>query len=87
MTTQNYIRPFLFGDKKKKKSIEKTLEEMQETISSDMTKINLDLGRIKEEVYRASCSETMRTDLSSLKSDVETIKGLLLGRYKLFKVF
>ncbi|VEN47594.1 unnamed protein product [Callosobruchus maculatus] len=74
---QKYIAPFLFG--KKKKSVEETIEELDKNVKSSVGEIKDDLQSVKVEVDRLNGDNTSR-QLAELKSDIATVKGLLLGR-------
>lgn len=76
------IKPFLFGDKKKK-TIEDTVQELNKTVNSCVVELRDGLANVKSEVDKInhiSESNTQR-QLQNMQSDVSTIKGLLLSRY------
>ncbi|CAG9828904.1 unnamed protein product [Diabrotica balteata] len=77
---ERYIAPFLFG--KKKKSIEDTIEELDGNIKSSVSELKEDLQSVKIEVDKISSSNESQTNrqLVELKSEIASVKGLLLGR-------
>lgn len=77
-----FIKPFLFGDAKKK-SVEEAVDDLSKTVSSCVIEFRDGLANVKSEVDKInqiSESNTQR-QLQNMQSDVSTIKGLLLSRY------
>lgn len=81
---QSYIEPFLFGRPKPKKSAEESLSLIEEavnnvsrTTSELKSELRSELSRISQE--RESGASAVRT-LVDIKSDIATVKGLLLNR-------
>lgn len=81
MFYKKFIRPFLFGDKKKK-SLEDQIEDLNNSVSNSITDIKNSLFDVKIEVDKINLGgETiMQKQLSDLKSELSTVKGLLLSR-------
>ncbi|CAH0555829.1 unnamed protein product [Brassicogethes aeneus] len=77
---EKYIAPFLFG--KKKKSIEDSIRDLDKDLKKSVKELSDNLESVKIEVDRINQSTGSNTSrqLSDLKSDVATVKGLLLGR-------
>uniref|UniRef100_A0A6P7FEX8 Peroxisomal membrane protein PEX14 n=1 Tax=Diabrotica virgifera virgifera TaxID=50390 RepID=A0A6P7FEX8_DIAVI len=77
---ERYIAPFLFG--KKKKSIEDTIDELDGNIKTSVNELKEDLQSVKVEVDKISSSNESQTNrqLVELKSEIASVKGLLLGR-------
>lgn len=74
--TQKYIEPFLFGRKKKGDKI----DELAKTTKA----INGELIRVREEINlqkqtQESSNKLMQNTLQAFKSEIETIKGILLN--------
>ncbi|XP_022918730.1 peroxisomal membrane protein PEX14 [Onthophagus taurus] len=77
---EKFIKPFLFGDKKK--TIEETVEDLSKQVNSCVIDLKEGLASVKTEVDKInqiSESNTQR-QLQQLQSDVATVKGLLLSR-------
>ncbi|KAF5272184.1 hypothetical protein FQA39_LY01266 [Lamprigera yunnana] len=81
MFYKKFIRPFLFGGKKKK-SIEEQLEELNSSVTGSISDLKESLFDVKVEVDKISQGEesTVQKQLHDLKSEVSTVKGLLLSR-------
>ncbi|KAG5894364.1 hypothetical protein JTB14_031924 [Gonioctena quinquepunctata] len=77
---ERYIAPFLFG--KKKKSVEESIEDLEKNVKSSVDELKGDLQSVKVEVERISQSNENNTSrqLTELKSEITSVKGLLLGR-------
>ncbi|XP_055906298.1 peroxisomal membrane protein PEX14 [Eupeodes corollae] len=78
---KKYIEPFLFG-RKKKKSVEETLNEFDQKVETQMRDVNRDLVQIKEQLTQNTTTQNaiIQREFSNFKSDLEAIKGLLLNR-------
>lgn len=79
---QRFIEPLLFGDKKKKKkTIEESIEQMDRKIERNISDLNQELKSVKDEVRKSFNTDHMfQRDMVSFKSDLDAIKGLLLNR-------
>ncbi|XP_056637041.1 peroxisomal membrane protein PEX14 isoform X1 [Diorhabda sublineata] len=77
---ERFIAPFLFG--KKKKSIEESIEELDNNIKSSVSDLKEDLHSVKVELDKVSdnSDNQMTRQLSELKLEIASVKGLLLGR-------
>lgn len=77
---QDYVAPFLFG--RKKKSVEETVQDMDKTMKSSIEELKDDLRTVKVEVDKLSQNSENNTtrQLVELKSEIASVKGLLLGR-------
>ncbi|XP_018575911.1 peroxisomal membrane protein PEX14 isoform X2 [Anoplophora glabripennis] len=77
---QQYVAPFLFG--KKKKTVEESVQEMNKNMKSSIAELKDDLKSVKVEVDKLSQSSENNTtrQLVELKSEITSVKGLLLGR-------
>lgn len=75
-----YIQPFLFG--KKKKSIEDRIQSLDKDIKKSVADLKQELSSVKVEVDKISSGSdsSLNRQLVDLKSDVATVKGLLLSR-------
>lgn len=87
---QSYIEPFLFGRPKPKKSTEETLSSIEEAVSKVSLSTNELRAEIKAELSRLTqekesggvrnLAESKVRTLAEIKSDIATVKGLLLSR-------
>jgi len=77
---KNYIEPFLFGSKKK--SIEDKIDKLEKNVESSISDIKSSLIEVKTEVDKInfSAENEMASQLKELKSEIGTVKGLLLTR-------
>ncbi|CAG9856758.1 unnamed protein product [Phyllotreta striolata] len=77
---ERYIAPFLFG--KKKKSVNETIEELDKNVKSSVGELKEDLHNVKVEIDRITHESENHTSrqLIELKSEIASVKGLLLGR-------
>ncbi|XP_019881838.2 peroxisomal membrane protein PEX14 isoform X2 [Aethina tumida] len=77
---QNYVAPFLFG--KKKKSVEDSIKDLDINMKESVKNLQENLECVKIEVDKINQSSDLNTSrqLSDIKSDIATVKGLLLSR-------
>ncbi|KAJ8945166.1 hypothetical protein NQ318_001632 [Aromia moschata] len=77
---EKYIAPFLFG--KKKKSVEESVTELENNLKTSVEELKDSLQSVRVEVDKISQSSESDTHrrLSELKSEIVSVKGLLLGR-------
>ncbi|KAK9881678.1 hypothetical protein WA026_017194 [Henosepilachna vigintioctopunctata] len=77
---QNYIAPYLFG--KKKKSIDESLEDLNENLNNSIGELKGSLESVKVEVDKICKQSEWKTDrdLTDMKSDISKVKCLLLSR-------
>ena len=82
MFYKKFIKPYLFGEEKKK-TIESSLVEFEKTVTSSITELKDDVSNIKVEIEKISQIADNQTQkhLQSLQSDLSTVKGLLLSRW------
>lgn len=80
---QAYIEPFLFGRPKPKKSTAESLSSIEEAINS----VQLSTTELKAELHTELSRLTQERELGAarnladIKSDIATVKGLLLSRF------
>lgn len=81
MFYKKFIKPYLFGEEKKK-NIESSLQEFEKNVTSSITELKDDVSSIKVEIEKISQVADNQTQrhLQSLQSDISTVKGLLLSR-------
>lgn len=81
MFYKKFIRPFLFGDKKKK-NLDEQMEELNNSVSTSISDLKSSLYDVKIEVDKISQGgeTSMQKQLHDLKSEISTVKGLLLSR-------
>nr|XP_023029145.1 peroxisomal membrane protein PEX14 isoform X1 [Leptinotarsa decemlineata] len=73
-----YIAPFLFG--KKKKSIEESIEELDKNVKSTVGQLKDELESVKVEIGKRNTEEVTSRQFNDLKSEISSVKGLLLSR-------
>ncbi|XP_019773151.1 peroxisomal membrane protein PEX14 isoform X2 [Dendroctonus ponderosae] len=75
-----YVSPFLFG--KKRKSIEDKLDDLEQNVGGSMRDLQSSIVDVKTEVDRIyfTSEKELLSELKDLKSEVGTLKGLLLTR-------
>lgn len=77
MFFQKFVEPVLFGIKEKQKSLEDLISEMNEGIK----KVHADLERIGDQLrQQPEQSNYASKQIQELKSEISTVKGLLLSR-------
>ncbi|XP_034242312.1 peroxisomal membrane protein PEX14 [Thrips palmi] len=79
---KSYIEPFLFGRPKPKKSAEESLSSIEEAVTNVSRSTSELRSELRSELSRISHereSGAVRT-LAEIKSDIATVKGLLLNR-------
>ena len=77
MLFQKYVEPVLFGIKEKQKSLEDLISEMNEGLK----KVHADLERIGDQLrQQPEQNNSASKQIQELKSEVSTVKGLLLSR-------
>lgn len=79
---KTYIEPFLFGRPKPKKSTEESLSSLEEAVSSVARSTNELRTEMRSELSRITQERDSGAtrSLSDIKSDIATVKGLLLSR-------
>lgn len=81
MCFQKYVEPILFGIKEKQKSLEDLISEMSEGIK----KVHTDLERIGDQLrQQPEQSNSTSKQIQDLKSEIATVKGLLLSRLMMY---
>lgn len=79
MFYKKFIEPLLFRDKKKK-PVEEQISELSKTVEGKIDKVSFELIKIKDELSRVNQTQSAAKDLANFKSDLDSIKGLLLNR-------
>ncbi|KAJ6643829.1 Peroxisomal membrane protein PEX14 [Pseudolycoriella hygida] len=77
---KNYIEPMLFGRRRKKKTVDESINDLNKNVETNIKELNQELVKVKEEIARASRNDNILREINSFKSDIEHIKGLLLSR-------
>nr|CAG4652243.1 EOG090X0FQ8 [Triops cancriformis] len=82
---QNYVGPFLFG--KRKKSIEFLLTELNSNttqmvgeLTTAVERLTASVSQLEQRLNLEFTGSNERQELSLLKSEISSIKGILLGR-------
>lgn len=77
---ETYIAPFFFN--KKKRNLGDSVDELNKKLEDAVDDLKTSLNTVKTEVDRINYTNeiTNERQLSELKSDIRSIKGLLLGR-------
>lgn len=76
---QKFIKPYLFGSKKKK-TVEDTIKELEESVNSAVKELKGSLDDVKVEVDKLSENGGNVRQFLELKSEISSVKGLLLSR-------
>jgi chromosome segregation ATPase len=77
MCFQKYVEPVLFGINETRKSLEDLISEMNEGIK----KVHTDLERIGDQLrQQPEQNNSTSKQIQELKSEIATVKGLLLSR-------
>lgn len=83
---KRFIAPFLFGKPKKPKSVESSISELNEVVTKSITELKTDVQQIHgdlEKVYIAqNDQQSCVRQISELKSEIATVKGILLSRHQ-----
>ncbi|XP_045473881.1 peroxisomal membrane protein PEX14 isoform X1 [Harmonia axyridis] len=76
---QRFIAPYLFG---RKKSVDESIEKLDKEFKKSVAELKTSLDSVKIEVDKISQNSDWNNEryLSDIKSDLSTVKGLLLGR-------
>ncbi|XP_018321116.1 peroxisomal membrane protein PEX14 isoform X2 [Agrilus planipennis] len=79
MFYKKFISPFLFG---KKKNVEERIDELNKTVINSVGEVKSDLTTVKIEIERLNqnTESGLQRELVDLKSEIATVKGLLLSR-------
>lgn len=70
----------LFGRRKKKKTLDESIEELNKNVETNIKELNQELVKVKEEISKTSRNDNIYREISNFKSDIDAIKGLLLNR-------
>ncbi|KAL1498327.1 hypothetical protein ABEB36_009140 [Hypothenemus hampei] len=75
-----YIAPFLFGTKKK--SLDDKLDDLEKNVKTSMRDLKKSVRDVRSEVDRINCNREydVVSELKDLKSEMASLKGLLLTR-------
>lgn len=76
---KKFIKPLFFRDKKKK-PVDEQISDLNKTVETKIDNLTLELVKIKDELTRVSQSQSVTSELTNFKSDLDSIKGLLLNR-------
>lgn len=76
---KKFIEPLIFRGKKKK-SIDERITDLNQSVEVKIDSINFELIKIKDELARVNQAQFATKELTNLKSDLVSIKGLLLNR-------
>lgn len=79
MHFQKLIKPYLFGSKKKK-TVEDTIKDLEESVNSAVKELKTGLDDVKVEVDKLSENGGNVRQFLELKSEISSVKGLLLSR-------
>lgn len=76
---KKFIEPLIFRGKKKK-PVEEQIAELNQSVEVKIDTINFELIKIKDELARVHQAQSAAKEFTSFKSDLDSIKGLLLNR-------
>lgn len=76
---QKCIKPYLFGSKKKK-TVEDTIKDLEKSVNTAVKDLKDSLEDVKVEVDKLSENGGSVRQFLELKSEISSVKGLLLSR-------
>lgn len=76
---KKFVEPLIFRGKKKK-PVDEQISELNKTVEVKIDKLSLELVNIKDELNRVNQAQSATKELTNFKSDLDSIKGLLLNR-------
>ncbi|XP_055537418.1 peroxisomal membrane protein PEX14 isoform X2 [Wyeomyia smithii] len=79
MFYKKYLEPLIFRDKIKK-PVDEQIDDLRKTVEVKIDNLNLELTKIKDELNRVNQTQSATKELASFKTDLDSIKGLLLNR-------
>ncbi|XP_038121078.1 peroxisomal membrane protein PEX14 isoform X1 [Culex quinquefasciatus] len=79
MFYKKFIEPLLFRSKKKK-PVDEQLADLSRTVEGKIDKLSGELVKIKDELTRVNQAQSAAKELAAFKTDLDSIKGLLLNR-------
>lgn len=79
MFYKKFIEPLLFRCKKKK-PVDEQLSDLSRTVEGKIDKLSGELVKIKDELTRVNQAQSAAKELAAFKTDLDSIKGLLLNR-------
>lgn len=79
MFYKKFIEPLIFRSKKKK-PVEDQISDLSRTVEGKIDKLSVELIKIKDELSRVNQAQSAAKDLATFKTDLDSIKGLLLNR-------
>ena len=82
---RRFIAPWLFG-RKKEKSIQETVDEMNNNLTRLVSEVSTTVQHMSVTVASLRANQREKSEMKELKSEVASLKALLLGRYK-FRFF
>ncbi|KAL0268024.1 UNVERIFIED_CONTAM: hypothetical protein PYX00_010113 [Menopon gallinae] len=81
-----YISPFLFDQSRKPKSIENSISDINDTMKKSIDELKSNIQQVHSELERVMTSQTEQQnyvrEISQLKSEIATVKGILLSRHQ-----
>lgn len=83
---KRFIAPFLFGKPKKPKSVEASISDLNEVVTKSISDLKNDVQQIHGDLEKVTTVQTEQASsvrqISSLKTEMATIKGILLSRHQ-----
>ncbi|XP_053687739.1 peroxisomal membrane protein PEX14 isoform X2 [Sabethes cyaneus] len=76
---KKYIEPVIFRNKVKK-PVDEQIADLSKTVEVKIDNLNLELIKIKDELNRVNQTQSAAKELANFKTDLDSIKGLLLNR-------
>ncbi|KAK6617887.1 hypothetical protein RUM43_014116 [Polyplax serrata] len=87
---QKFIEPLIFGKRKKPKSLESSINSLNETLQKSIGDLKGDLQKVQCELERVVVmqnEDNMNSRaVNDLKSEIATVKGILLSRHQFSSV-
>ncbi|XP_058834091.1 peroxisomal membrane protein PEX14 isoform X1 [Topomyia yanbarensis] len=76
---KKFVEPLIFRNKKKK-PVDEQIADLNKNVEVKIDKLNSELIKIKDELSRVNQSQSATKELTNFKTDLDSIKGLLLNR-------
>lgn len=83
---KRFIKRWLFGEEKKK-TIEDSIADLNKTLTESISDLRDNLSEVRTQVDKIKNGEgtTTHMQLQDLRSEISSVKGLLLSRYIYFR--
>ena len=82
--SRRFIAPLLFGRRKKEKSLADTVSEMNANLTKLVGEISTAVKNLSDSVATLHSKQTEKVDVAMLKTEIASLKALMLSRYEHF---